>query len=160
MNHLLLLIAFLLPALAQAAEQPDWKQLQQLLGKPIAAQSVVDFVRTHKLEKTAKGQSGLFTPPHHSYSVHFEKDIVNTIQLMISPWPKGSGGRDWTHYTRPLPGGLASGDDRKSVERKLGSPIDPGGSWWMHGELTIWVIFDKQKSAIVELYVWRTKDKP
>jgi len=54
-----LLIAFLLPAvLGKAAEQPEWKQLQQLLGKPIAAKEVVDFVKTNELKKTAKAGSG------------------------------------------------------------------------------------------------------
>ena len=154
-----LLIAFLLPAvLGKAAEQPEWKQLQQLLGKPITAKEVVDFVKTNELKKTDKGGSGSFRAPHQSYSVMFERDTVSTIVIQASPWPKGYGDAHWTPYAKPLPAGLTPGDGRKAVERKLGSPINP--DWWKHGELTIWVIFNKQESAIQELYVWRTKDKP
>src|SRR5687767_15144086 len=49
--------------LAQAVEQPDWIELRQLLGKPIAAKPVVDFVETHQLKKSDKGGSGSFTAP-------------------------------------------------------------------------------------------------
>jgi len=143
-----------------AAEHPDWKQLQQLLGKPIAAQEVVDFVKTHELKRIAKGDSGAFTAPHQSYSVMFRQNTVGTIVIQASPWPKGYGDADWTAYARPLPASLTPADGRKAVERKLGSPIDPGGDQWIHDELTIWVFFNKDESAIGGVYVWRTKDKP
>ena len=145
----------------QAAEDPDWKQLQRLLGRPITHPQVLDFVKTHQLEKVAKGDSGLFPARHFSYSVHFEQDIVTTIQIKVSPWPKGYGEKDWTHYGKSLPGGLMPGDSRKAVERKLGSPTHPGNNHWTHHEwLTIRVLFNKDESAIQELYVSRTDDKP
>ena len=155
-----LLVAFLLPTLGMAAEQPDWKELQQLLGKPIASKEVVDFVKTYELKERAKGNSGSFRAPHESYSVMFRQDTVDTIVLHASPWPKGFGDADWTPYAKPLLAGLTPVDGRKEVERKLGAPTKPGGDWWIHGELTIWVIFNKQESSIDELYIWRTKDKP
>lgn len=157
MKHLSIII-FLLPALGWAAEQAEWKQLQQLLGKSITAKEVVDFVKTNELEKTDKGGSGSFAERRQSYSVMFRRDSVSTIVIQASPRPKGYGDPGWTHYAKPLPAGLAPSDDRKAVERKLGSSM--GGDWWKHGELTIWVHFNKQESAIDELYVWRTKDKP
>ena len=144
----------------QAAEDPDWKLLQQLLGKTITHPQVIDFVKTHELKGIAKGDSGLLAGRHQSYSVHFEQSIVKTIQIKVSPWPKGYGEKDWTHYGKPLPGGLMPGDNRKTIERKLGSPIQPGGDDWTHGELRIWVLFNKDESAIQELYVSRTDNKP
>ena len=144
---------------ASAAEQPDWTALHQLLGKPITAKPVVDFVKTHELRKAAKGTSGSFTAPQQAYSVMFDWDRVQTIVIKVSPWPEGYGEADWTSYDKPLPVGLAPGDGRKAVERKLGSPTDAGGDQWRHRELTIWVFFNQQESAINELYVWRTKDK-
>ena len=70
---------------APAAEQPDWTALHQLLGKPITAKPVVDFVHTHELRKAAKGTSGSFTAPQQAYSVMFDRDRVRTIGSRFLP---------------------------------------------------------------------------
>jgi hypothetical protein len=162
MRHLLCIFVFQFALLGYAAEQPDRKELERLLGQQIDAKQVVDFVRIHELGKMSKGEDGSFSPPNGSYSVMFGpgiagKGIVETI--VINPSPRPNNGADWMPYTKPLPGGLASGDSRKVVERKLGAPIRPGGEWWIHGKLAIWVIFDP-KESLESLYIYRKQDRP
>ncbi len=160
MKRLILsLFAVLITHLASAAEQPEWNDLDQLFGRPITSKEVIEFVDMHQLRKAAKGDSGSFTAPHQAYSVMFREDIVSTIVLQTTPWPKGYGDPDWTFYKKTLPAGLSPEDSRNVVERKLGAPNTPGGDHWIFGTLEIWVFFNKQESGFNELYVSKAKDK-
>jgi hypothetical protein len=145
-------------AMQLRAEQPEAKELAALLGKPIDSKEVKELSRKNVWSKITKFDEGSFTPRDYSYSLLYRQNKIATIVFQVAPRSKEYGEPHWTHYSRSLPGGLAQGDTREAVMKKLGNPTpgnpetDEGKNTWVAENLAIWVIF-AEKGKIEELFV-------
>ena len=141
-----------------AAEEPKWEELKSLFGLNIESERVKQVVRTYNLSKSAKGDSGSFTPQHNAYSLMFDEDKISTIILHVSPWPKGYGDPGWRPYASDLPSKIEPSSRIKDIITLLGNPQTKQGHTWISDGLDIWVHFNDDGS-ISQLYVSQADTK-
>ena len=153
MRYLLLSAMLVFVSTARAAEHPQWASLAALHGQQKDSKEVVAFVQAHKLDEVTKGPSGSFTPDDNAYSLLYRDNRIKWIVIQASPVPKKYANANWRPYSKALPGGLSPKDGRKDVVKKLGKPTKPDQNRWNHRGLLIWVMFNKEKTAIRELFV-------
>jgi len=137
---------------AHAGVNPTWDELNYLIGKMITSEDVKQFVEAHNLSKSAKGDSGSFTPNNNSYSVMFDGDRVSTIILNVAPWPNNFGDAYWKSFDGDLPAKIQRDHIKPDFIKMFGESHTPQGDAWITDGLEIWVHFNKE-GAISSLYV-------
>jgi hypothetical protein len=112
-------VVFALP-LSARGELPTWKELQDLLGKPISAPQVKRFAARFGLHQYQKFDEGGFenygeTP----VSLLYRKDKVKRIIVRLSEMP----GQNGPTYSGALLLGLQHDDTPEDAVRRLGQPV-------------------------------------
>jgi hypothetical protein len=145
-----IVVAFTLP-LAARGELPTWEEFQDLLGKPISAPEVKQFVARFGLKQGQKFDEGSFSGFDKApFSLLYRKSKVSRIVVRLSKEPR----ENWPIYTGKLFLGLQNQDTPKDVIRRLGQPAyQPSNHYLMfqYEKYELVLTFDEATERLAEI---------
>jgi hypothetical protein len=147
---IVIVAAFALP-LAARGELPTWEEFQGLLGKPISAPEVKQFVARFRLSQGQKFDEGSFSGFEKApFSLLYRKNKIERIVIRISERP----GNHWPIYTGSLLLGLQRQDTPKDAIRRLGQPAyrpDSRYLMFQYEKFELVLSFDEATERLAEI---------
>ena len=147
-----IVVVLALPLLARG-ELPTWKEMQDLLGKPISAPEVKQFVTRFGLGKHEKFDQGeINNYEKMPVSLLYRENKVKAIFVRLSKTP----GLNWPIYTDPLLLGLQTDDTPKDAVRRLGQPVhqaSPDYLLFRYKTFDLWLSFDQNTHKLAEIHL-------
>ena len=147
---MVIVVAFALP-LAVRGELPTWEEFQDLLGKPISAPEVKQFVARFGLIQGQKFDEGSFSDFEKlPFSLLYRENKISRIVVRLSKEPR----ENWPIYTGKLLLGLQNQDTPKDAIRRLGQPAyQPSSRYLMfqYEKYELVLTFDEATERLAEI---------